>query len=224
MAAPRNAGATNFNTVQFDGWAETINSVGLTVWQAGTNGNVSYCSGTTVPTNGSSGFAKGCIFIKTDAATGVSGTYENVGTTTSSNFQLIASAAGTFLTSQVSLSSAQILALNATPVTLVAAPGAGKIICVDRITLKMVTTATAYANGGALEFRYTDASGAKVTADIAAAVVTAGAGTSYTSVAGVTTSLTNVANAPIVIDNATAPFITGTGTAVVTIQYQILTP
>lgn len=177
-----------------------------------------------MPTNGSSGFAKGCIFIKTDAATGVSGTYENVGTTTSSNFQLIASAAGTFLTSQVSLSSAQILALNATPVTLVAAPGAGKIIAVDRITLKMVTTATAYANGGALEFRYTDASGAKVTADIAAAVVTAGAGTSYTSVAGVTTSLTNVANAPIVIDNATAPFITGTGTAVVTIQYQILTP
>lgn len=224
MAAPRNAGASNYNTVQFDGWNETINGVTVAVWQAGVNGNISYCSGTTVPANNSAGFAKGCIFIKTDAATGISGTYENVGTTSACDFELIASAGGTFNTDQISLSSADILALNATPKTLVAAPGAGKIIAVNRITLKMVTTSTAYANGGALEFRYTDASGAKVTADIAAAVVTAGAGTSYTSVAGVTTSLTNVANAAIVMNNATAPFITGTGTGVVTIQYQILTP
>lgn len=223
MATPR-LGATNFNVLQMDGSSETVNSVAVTTLQADNNGNISQCSGTTVPTAASSGYSKGCLFFKTDAATGVSGTYENVGTTTSCNFQLIASAAGTFLTTQVSLSSAQILALNATPVTLVAAPGAGKVIAVDRITLKMVTTATAYANGGALEFRYTDGSGAKVTADIAVGVVTAGAGTSYTSVAGVTTSLTNVSNAAIVIDNATAPFITGTGTAVITIQYQILTP
>src|SRR5216683_3942034 len=85
-------------------------------------------------------------------------------------------------TVQVSLSSAQILALFTTPVTLVGAPGAGKVIVVEHIILKMITTATAYATGGALEFRYTDGSGAKVSADIAAAVVTAGAGTSYTGV------------------------------------------
>lgn len=125
---------------------------------------------------------------------------------------------------QIAISSADILAANATPKELIAAPGAGKIICVNRITLKMITSATAYANGGALEFRYTNASGAKVSADIAAAVVTAGAGTSYTSVAGVTTSLTNVANAAIVLDNATAAFITGTGTAVVTVAFEVLTP
>lgn len=123
---------------------------------------------------------------------------------------------------EVALSSAQILALNATPVELVPAPGSGKVVIVRGITLKMVATATAYANGGALEFRYTNASGAKVTADIAAAVVTAGAGTSYTSVAGVTTSLTNVVNSPIVVNNATAPFITGTGTAVVGISFEVL--
>lgn len=125
---------------------------------------------------------------------------------------------------QVSLSAANILALNATPITLVPAPGAGKVIIVESILLKMVTTSTQFANGGALEFRYTNASGAKVTADIAAAVVTAAAGTSYTSVAGVTTSLTNVANAAITVNNATAAFITGTGTAVVTIRYRIVTP
>lgn len=128
-------------------------------------------------------------------------------------------------TAQVALTSAHILALNATPIELVAAPGAGKIISVEEIVLKMVRSATAYANGGALEFRYTNASGAKVTADIAAAVVTTGgAGTEYNIVRGVVTSLTPVANAAIVADNATAAFITGTGTAVVTIKYRIVTP
>lgn len=122
----------------------------------------------------------------------------------------------------VTLSSANILAMNATPVSLIPAPGAGKIIVVDHISLKMVTTATQYANGGALEFRYTDGSGAKVSADIAAAVITAGAGTSYTSVRGVTTSLTNVVNAAVVVDNATAAFITGTGAGVIAIEYRVL--
>jgi len=125
---------------------------------------------------------------------------------------------------QVALSSAQILALNATPVTIIPAPGAGKVVIVENILLKMVTTATQYANGGALEFRQTNASGTKVTADLAAALVTAAAGTSYNSVAGVTTSLTSLANALICVSNATAPFITGTGTAVITAKYRIVTP
>lgn len=122
----------------------------------------------------------------------------------------------------VTLSSANILAMNGTPVSLIPAPGAGKVIVVDHISLKMVTTTTQYANGGAVELRYTDGSGAKVSADIAAAVITAGAATSYTSVRGVTTSLTNVANSGIFITNATAAFITGTGSGVLTIQYRVL--
>jgi hypothetical protein len=122
----------------------------------------------------------------------------------------------------VTLSSANILAMSATPVSLIPAPGSGKVIVVDHVSLKMVTTATQYANGGAVELRYTDASGAKVTADIAAAVITAAAATSYTSVRGVTTSLTNVANSGIFITNATAPFITGTGAGVLAIQYRVL--
>lgn len=130
-----------------------------------------------------------------------------------------------FRTVQVPVTSAQILAANATPVTLIAAPGAGKAISVEEIFFRMDRTGTAYANGGALEFRYTNASGAKVTADIAASVVTTGgAGTEYNIVRGVTTSLTPLANAAIVMDNATAAFITGTGTAIVTIKYRIVTP
>lgn len=124
---------------------------------------------------------------------------------------------------RIEISSADILAANATPKVLVTAPGAGRIVIVDRIILKMVRTATVYANGGALEFRYTNASGAKVAADIAASVVTTGgAGTEFNTVAGVVTSLTPVANAAVVMDNATAAFITGTGTAVIEIQYRIV--
>jgi hypothetical protein len=127
-------------------------------------------------------------------------------------------------TIQVALSSAQILALSATPVSLIPAPGAGKIVIVDSILFKMVRTATAYANGGALEFRYTDGSGAKVTADVAAALVTTGgAGTAYAHVAGIEASITPVANAAIIVTNATAPYISGTGTAQVSIRYRIVT-
>lgn len=122
----------------------------------------------------------------------------------------------------VDLTAAQIIAMGTTPVSLIAAPGAGMAIIVDNITVKMVTTATAFTGGGAVEFRYTNASGAKVTADVASGVVTAGAGTSFTNVRGVTTSLTAVANAAIVITNATAAFAAGTGTAVVSIQYHVV--
>ncbi len=125
----------------------------------------------------------------------------------------------------VALASADILAMNATPVSLIAAPGAGKIIIVEGILFKMVRTATAYANGGAVEFRYTDGSGAKVSADVAAALVTTGgAGTAYAHVAGIEASITPVANAAIVVTNATAAFITGTGTATVSLKYRIVTP
>lgn len=120
------------------------------------------------------------------------------------------------------ISSAQILALNATPVQIAPAPGVGRVILVDRILLKMVRTGTAYASGGALEFRYTNAAGSKVSADIAASVVTTGgAGTEFNTVAGVVTTLTPVANAIIVIDNATGAFTTGTGTAVIEVYYKI---
>lgn len=119
----------------------------------------------------------------------------------------------------VALTAAQIIALSSTPVVLIAAPGSGRCTIVDNITFKMVTTATAFTGGTALEFRYTNGSGTKVTADIAAAVVQAGAGTSFTNVKGIEASLTGTANAAIVIRNATTPFAAGTGTAVVTLTY-----
>lgn len=122
----------------------------------------------------------------------------------------------------VTLTAAQIIAMGTAPVSLIAAPGAGKCIIVDNITFKMVTTATAFTGGGAVEFRYTDASGTKVTADIAAAVVTAGAGTSFTNVRGIEASLTGTANAAIVVRSASAAFAAGTGSATLVIEYHVV--
>lgn len=122
----------------------------------------------------------------------------------------------------VPLTAAQIIGMGTTPVVLIATPGVGKCIIVDNITFKMTTTATVFTGGGAVEFRYTNGSGTKVTADIAAAVVTAAAGTSFTNVRGIEASLTGVANAAIVIANATAAFAAGTGSASLAIEYHIV--
>src|SRR5690242_3529817 len=64
---------------------------------------------------------------------------------------------------EVSLSSSDILALRATPKTLVAAPGAGKILCFHRAVLLLDATATAYVESSAnLAIKYTDGSGVAV--------------------------------------------------------------
>lgn len=120
------------------------------------------------------------------------------------------------------VTSANFLALNTTILTPITAPGASRIVVVESIMMEMTRTGTAYANGGALEFRYTDASGAKVSADIAAALVTTGgAGVAYAHVTGIEASITPVVNAAIRMGAASADFITGTGTAKLRLQYRV---
>ena len=128
---------------------------------------------------------------------------------------------GDLATLTVNLTAANILAMNGAPVTIVPAV-AGKTIVVDDVCLVMTTTATVFANGGAVEFRYTDAAGDKVTADMAVGVITAVAGVSYTINKSIVTSLTGVISSPIIITNAAAAFITGTGTGVLTIRYHLI--
>lgn len=125
---------------------------------------------------------------------------------------------------QVALAAADIIAMRTTPVSLIPAPGSGRIIVVDHITVKMVRTSTQFANGGAVEVRYTNGSGAKVSADVSATLVTGAAGTAYAAVRGVVTELTPVANAAVVITNATAAFDTGTGVGQVSLAYRVVTP
>ncbi len=75
--------------IKIGGHAIEVNEIELQVLQYDGDSKILLCTGTTVPTADSAGFAKGCLFIKTDAADGTKGLYENQGTTSESDFNLV---------------------------------------------------------------------------------------------------------------------------------------
>lgn len=75
--------------LKIGGHAIEVNEVEIQVLEYDGDSKILLCTGTTVPTADSSGFAKGCLFIKTDAADGTKGLYENQGTTSASDFNLV---------------------------------------------------------------------------------------------------------------------------------------
>ncbi len=121
---------------------------------------------------------------------------------------------------KVTLTSAQVLALNTTPVTLVAAPWAGLFIDVVSVSWKVDYNSAAYATNTTLEVRYTNGSGSKVTADLAA-LITATADKTVT-VKGVTTELVNIANAPVIVRAATGNPATGNSPVTIEVTYRVL--
>lgn len=118
------------------------------------------------------------------------------------------------------LSSAQILALNSTPVTIVPA-FLNSLIIVEGIDAKLIFNTTAYTGANNLEFRYTNAGGAKVTADMASTFINSSA-TAYDHVAGVVTELTPVINTPIVVRVPTANPGTGDSTISLFIRFRLV--
>ena len=65
---------------------ETPDTTEVAVLTKDSSGDVLFATGITVPTNGETGFAKGCEFHDTDVAGGTSGSYVNIGTNTSCEF------------------------------------------------------------------------------------------------------------------------------------------
>lgn len=130
----------------------------------------------------------------------------------------------------VVVSSAEILALNATPKTLVAAPGANKILVFHGAVFFLDYNSAAYAGIAAGEdwtVKYTDASGAVVaylettgfldlTADAYRLALPAGAS------AAVLPSVTPVANAALVLHQLTAEIITGDSPVAVRVFYSVV--
>jgi hypothetical protein len=55
-------------------------------------GDILYATGTDVPVDTTSGYAKGCLFIDTNVATGTTGLYCNKGTNTSCVFTAVTQA------------------------------------------------------------------------------------------------------------------------------------
>lgn len=119
-----------------------------------------------------------------------------------------------------SLTAAQMDTLNATPVSILPAPGAGLSILVTSIWTKVYSTGfTAFELGsGVLSYLYTDGSGAKVTADVPNASVETATDAEYLAVAA---SVVPVANSPIVA-KASADVTAGTGNVKGRIYYRIV--
>lgn len=123
-------------------------------------------------------------------------------------------------TKRTELTTAQVLALNTTPITLVAAPGAGYGIVVHRITGSVDYNSAAYATNVTLEFRYTDGSGTKVTAD-QGALIDATADKIVTT-AGIEAATVVTANAAVVVRTATGNPATGNSPVAFDVDYTIV--
>lgn len=127
---------------------------------------------------------------------------------------------GIILKRRITMSSAQIRALNSSALTIVPAYILSLII-IEGITARLNFNATAYTGANNLEFRYTNGSGAKVTADMANTFINSGS-TAYNHVSGVATAVTPVLNTPIVAVVPTADPGTGDSTMDLFIEYRIV--
>ncbi len=126
-------------------------------------------------------------------------------------------------TAKVQISSAQILALNATPVTLAAAPGAGKVLELIGFVWSGHFGTLAYAAGSAVDVQYHTSAVKAATAAVAAAVVNAAADhLQIQPNGGLDTpddTPANLANLALELKASAAAFTTGDGTATVTVFY-----
>lgn len=124
----------------------------------------------------------------------------------------------------VTLTSAQIKALFSTPVSLVSAIGTSSLIVVEHITARVnfpTVGGTAYTGANALEFRYTNGVGIKVTADMPNTFINS-AGSAYYHAPAVTAAFVPVANAAVVVAVPTANPATGNSSITFCVVYRVI--
>ncbi|HZT29503.1 MAG TPA: hypothetical protein VFA33_06450 [Bryobacteraceae bacterium] len=126
---------------------------------------------------------------------------------------------------QVSLTAAQLIAMYTTPVSILPAPGAGKVLIIDAIAFQFKHGASQFTGGGAVTFVFHGTAVTPHTGNVAAATIQAAA--DDVQYLGPNTSaaidLQTAINLGLDIKNATAAFAAGNGTAIVTVWYSVLT-
>ncbi len=126
---------------------------------------------------------------------------------------------------EVDLTAAQFNGMYAAPVVLVAAPGANKMIVVDKVVLNMTFVSAQYAAGGVVAAQYDSTihgAGSAASATIAAATVNGFAASTGIMVDGALASVAFTAsvNKGIYLSNQTGAFTTGDGTWKIQIWYR----
>ncbi len=130
------------------------------------------------------------------------------------------------LVASVAVTAAQFNGMYAAPKLLIAAPGANKLIVVDRMELIMTYVSANYAAGGVVAAQYdstANGAGVKATNTEAAADFQAAASTVFqfngaVNIAPFTTSV----NKGLYLSNQTGAFTTGDSTFVVKVHYRIV--
>lgn len=128
----------------------------------------------------------------------------------------------------INLSAANILGMFATPVTLVAAPGAGKILMPLSFIFSLTAGGSAFASGGNVRIQYHGGS-VSVWGNGANGTILAATVNSATNIqamrGGVEGGVTDAdnSNKALEITNGTGAFTTGNGTAKIFLCYAVIT-
>ena len=83
------SGQTNLNVLALDGQTTTVGAETIKILMVDSIGDILMATGTTVPTNATTGYAKSAIFLDTDVGSGTGSMYLNKGTNTSCIFSLV---------------------------------------------------------------------------------------------------------------------------------------
>jgi hypothetical protein len=225
-------GALSGSNITFTG-----DATGLTFAGAGTTQTL---GGTLVVGNGGTGVSSLTAYALVTGGTTTSNPVQQVAAVASlgqgaTNTQTLVSTSSsslptwTDLTTKLTLTAAQIKALRATPITIVSAPGSGKMIYVTGCMVKLNYNTTTYtaAASQTIGLSYNGIAGTSIIAAVAPnSLIVA----TSTSVRGTVnggqdvTAYTNVSNQAVVLFNTVATEITvGDSTMDVLLNYQILT-
>lgn len=125
---------------------------------------------------------------------------------------------------RVAVTSAELLALNATPKTLVPAPGAGKVLELVSVMAFMNSATPAYAGvaaGEDLTIGYTDGSGVVASTTLETTGFIDQTTAQIRTFKPITTDITPVVNAPLVLHLESGEITTGTGVLYLNILVRI---